>query len=102
QTRMESPMLDFKVYTFPMYRLSAIIIGVNNMALFSGMILMPIFLQEIQDVSPLETGLLLLPGALIMGLLSPVSGKLFDIFGPRKLEVIGLAMTAGTRSLSSR
>lgn len=102
QTKMESPMLDFKVYTFPMYRLSAIIIGVNNMALFSGMILMPIFLQEIQDVSPLETGLLLLPGALIMGLLSPFSGKLFDIFGPRRLAVTGLAMAAVTTFFFSR
>ncbi|MCD2137432.1 DHA2 family efflux MFS transporter permease subunit [Salinicoccus halitifaciens] len=96
QVRMDDPMLDFRVYTFPMYRLSAIIIGVNNMALFSGMILMPIFLQDIQGVSPLETGLLLLPGALIMGLLSPLSGKLFDMFGPRVLAVIGLALAAST------
>lgn len=102
QVRMEEPMLDFKVYTFPMYRLSAIIIGVNNMALFSGMILMPIFLQDIQGVSPIETGLLLLPGALIMGLLSPLSGKLFDMFGPRMLAVIGLALAASTTFFFSR
>lgn len=96
QVKMEAPMLDFKVYTYPMYRLSAIIIGVNNMALFSGMILMPVFLQEIQGVSPVETGLLLLPGALIMGFLSPLSGKLFDMFGPKVLAVIGLALAAST------
>ncbi len=102
QVRMDEPMLDFRVYTFPMYRLSAIIIGVNNMALFSGMILMPIFLQDIQGVSPVETGLLLLPGALIMGFLSPLSGKLFDMFGPRVLAVIGLALAASTTFFFSR
>ncbi len=65
-----------------MFTLSSLLIGTMNMALFSGMILMPIYLQDIQGISPLETGLLLLPGALIMGFMSPVSGKLFDMFGP--------------------
>ncbi|MFC3418767.1 DHA2 family efflux MFS transporter permease subunit [Salinicoccus hispanicus] len=96
QTRMNDPMLNFSVYKSPMFTLSSLIIGVTNMALFSGMILMPIYLQDIQGISPLDTGLLLLPGALIMGLMSPVSGKLFDMFGPKRLAIFGLFLAAST------
>lgn len=96
QTRMDKPMLDFKVYKFPMFMLASLLIGTMNMALFSGMILMPIYLQDIQGISPLETGVLLLPGALIMGFMSPVSGRLFDMFGPKVLAITGLVLTVST------
>lgn len=102
QTRMREPMLNFSVYKFPMFTLSSLLIGTMNMALFSGMILMPIYLQDIQGISPLETGLLLLPGALIMGFMSPVSGKLFDMFGPRNLAIFGLILTVSTTFFFSR
>ena len=96
QIRMDKPMLDFKVYKFPMFMLASLLIGTMNMALFSGMILMPIYLQDIQGISPLETGVLLLPGALIMGFMSPVSGRLFDMFGPKVLAITGLVLTVST------
>lgn len=96
QIYMDEPMLDFKVYKFPMFTLSSLLIGTMNMALFSGMILMPIYLQDIQGISPLDTGILLLPGALIMGFMSPVSGKLFDMFGPKILAITGLTLTVST------
>lgn len=96
QIHMEDPMLNFKVYKFPMFTLSSLLIGTMNMALFSGMILMPIYLQDIQGLSPVDTGILLLPGALIMGFMSPVSGRLFDLFGPKVLAIIGLTLTVST------
>lgn len=102
QTRMDDPVLDFGVYKFPMYALAAMLVGTANVALFSGMILMPIFLQDLQGISPLETGLLLLPGALIMGFMSPVSGRLFDIFGPKLLAIIGLTLAVVTTFFFSR
>lgn len=102
QTRMKEPMLDFSVYKQPMYTLASLLVGTANMALFSGMILMPIFLQDLQGISPLETGLLLLPGAIIMGLMSPVSGKLFDMFGPKVLAIIGLTLAVVTTFFFSR
>ena len=52
-------------------------------ALFGAMILLPIYLQNVRGLSTLETGLLLLPGGLLMGLLGPLVGRLFDKHGPR-------------------
>src|SRR5699024_185922 len=87
QMKLEMPMLNFRVYIHKMYTLGPIISSASNMGLFSGMILVPLFLQDIQRKSPIESGLLLLPGALIMGFLSPVSGKLFYKVGPKWLAI---------------
>ena len=67
-----------------------------NMALFSGMLLLPIYVQNIRGITPMDAGLLLLPGALLMAFMSPLTGKLFDRFGGRVLAVIGLAIMVVT------
>lgn len=102
QFKLEHPMLDFRVYKFPMYTIASLIIGAANMALFAGMILIPIFMQDIQGLSPLDTGLLMLPGALIMGFMSPVSGKLFDMYGPKIMAITGLTLAVVTTFFLSR
>jgi MFS family permease len=66
------------------------------MAMFAGMILVPIYLQNIRGFTPLESGLLLLPGAILMGIMSPITGWIFDKVGARWLSVIGLAITTVT------
>ncbi|MHA4790968.1 MFS transporter, partial [Klebsiella pneumoniae subsp. pneumoniae] len=47
-------------------------------------------MQTMMKWSPLESGLILLPGGLIMGLLSPVTGNLYDKIGGRILSIIGM------------
>jgi EmrB/QacA subfamily drug resistance transporter len=96
QFKIEKPMLDFRVYKYPMFSLSSAISIVVNMAMFSAMILMPIYLQNIRGISPLDSGLLMLPGAIIMGIMSPVTGTLFDKFGGRILAISGLTITVVT------
>ncbi|MEC0131922.1 MULTISPECIES: DHA2 family efflux MFS transporter permease subunit [Paenibacillus] len=92
QMRMKEPMLNFRVYKYPMFALSSAISITLNMAMFSAMMLMPIYLQNIRGISPLDSGLLMLPGALIMGVMSPITGKLFDKFGGKVLALMGLAI----------
>src|SRR5690606_38552865 len=93
QLRLDEPLLDLRPYKYPMFTLASIIAMVNAVAMFSGMILTPAYVQEVRGISPLDSGLIMLPGALIMGIMSPITGKLFDKFGPRALSVIGLAIT---------
>lgn len=94
QFRLEQPLLDLRVYKYPMFALGSIISMVNAAAMFSGMILTPAYVQSVRHISPLDSGLMMLPGAVVMGLMSPITGKLFDKFGPRVLAFIGLAITA--------
>ena len=60
------------------------------------MILMPIYVQTIRGISPMDSGLLMLPGAIVMGIMSPITGKLFDKYGARSLAVFGLIITIVT------
>ena len=59
------------------------------MALLGSMILLPLYLQNLRGLTPLETGLLVMPGGLAMGLLGPQVGKLYDRFGSRPLVIPG-------------
>ncbi|MGR3762529.1 DHA2 family efflux MFS transporter permease subunit [Rossellomorea sp. NS-SX7] len=94
QFKIEEPLLDLQVYKYPMFALASVIAIVNAVAMFSGMILTPAYVQSVRGISPLDSGLMMLPGAIIMGIMSPITGKLFDRFGPRLLSLTGLAITA--------
>lgn len=96
QLNQDNPMLNFRIYKYPMFALSSAISMVVTMAMFSGMILLPIYVQTIRGISPLDAGLLLLPGAIVMAVMSPITGKLFDKFGGRLLAIIGLSITVVT------
>lgn len=92
----DKPMLDLRVFKYDIFALTTIISMIVNMAMFGAMILLPIYLQNIRGFTALESGLLMLPGAIIMGIMSPISGALFDKIGARWLGVIGLTITVIT------
>jgi EmrB/QacA subfamily drug resistance transporter len=96
QLKQGEPLLNFGVYKYPMFALASAISMILNMALFSGMMLLPIYVQNIRGISPMDAGLLLLPGALLMSIMSPVTGRLFDKFGGRILALIGLTIVVVT------
>ncbi|WP_309087490.1 DHA2 family efflux MFS transporter permease subunit [Domibacillus sp.] len=101
QMKLDEPLLEFRIYKYPMFALSSAISVVIAMAMFSGMLLMPIYVQTIRGISPLDSGLLMLPGAIVMGIMSPITGILFDKFGARVLAVIGLSITILTTFMFS-
>ncbi len=96
QLRIEKPLLEFKVFKYNMFALTTVINVIITMAMYSAMILLPIYLQTIRGFSPLESGLLLLPGAIVMGIMSPITGIIFDKIGARWLAVTGLVITVAT------
>ncbi|HSU80447.1 MAG TPA: DHA2 family efflux MFS transporter permease subunit [Candidatus Angelobacter sp.] len=87
------PMLEFRVFKYNIFALTTVVSGVITMAMFAGMILLPIYLQNIRGFTPLQSGLLLLPGAIIMGIMSPITGMLYDRVGARPLAIVGLIIT---------
>lgn len=87
--KYEAPLLDLRAFNFRMFTVSVLLMVVAMMALFGGVILLPLYLQEIRGLGSLETGLALLPGGLAMGLLGPFIGRLFDKVGPLPLTVTG-------------
>ncbi|HZH61711.1 MAG TPA: DHA2 family efflux MFS transporter permease subunit [Metabacillus sp.] len=95
QIKMEQPMLNLRAFKYPMFTIGLLMILVCMMVLLSTMILLPLYLQTSLALTTFAAGLLLLPGGIINGILSPVMGGLFDKFGPKWLVMIGILVVTG-------
>lgn len=93
QLTSESPLLDLRTFQYNMFSLTTVISVAVTIVMYADMMLLPLYLQNARGFTAMESGLLLLPGAVIMGALMPVTGKLFDRFGAKWLAVIGLTIT---------
>ncbi|MBS4201990.1 DHA2 family efflux MFS transporter permease subunit [Bacillus sp. FJAT-49732] len=92
----DEPMLELRVFKYDIFALTTVIGAIINMAMFAAMLLLPIYLQNIRGFSALDSGLLMLPGAIVMAIMMPISGWLFDKIGARWLAVFGLIVTVIT------
>src|SRR5699024_4749234 len=102
QLVLDVPMLEFRVFQFPMFALAIIISMTVLVSLIGAETLLPRFLQTGLGFPPLQSGLVLLPGAIVMGIMSPITGRLFDAFGAKWLAMIGLTVVTITTFLLSR
>ena len=82
-------LLDLRTFRVRVFTVSVVMMGFAMMSLFGMIILLPIFIQNVLGLPPLQSGLLVLPGGLIMGLLAPSVGRLYDRIGARKLVIPG-------------
>ncbi|GGP16363.1 MDR family MFS transporter [Oceanobacillus neutriphilus] len=102
QLRIETPMLEFRVFKNPIFTLSTIIPMIAFMGLIGAETLIPLYMQNARGFTATEAGIALLPGALVNGMMSPITGRIFDRFGARWLAVTGLVIiTASTFALSN-
>ncbi|MCM3717822.1 DHA2 family efflux MFS transporter permease subunit [Fictibacillus phosphorivorans] len=96
QLRLKHPMLEFRVFANSVFPLTVAIGMITFMGLIGAETIIPLFMQNMRDFTAFEAGLALLPGALITGLLSPITGRLFDKFGARWLAFTGLTIITGS------
>jgi len=92
----KNPMLDLRLLGRKVYLVSLIASSLLSVAMLGVLFILPIFLQDYVGLTPLQTGLLTLPGAIITGALMPISGNLFDKIGARPLGIIGLGLMVVT------
>jgi EmrB/QacA subfamily drug resistance transporter len=93
QLKLDSPLLDLRAFKYSMFSLTTIINIAVTMVMYADMMLLPLYLQNARGFTALESGLLMFPGSLLMGIMMPITGKLFDKFGAKWLSVIGMAIT---------
>jgi DHA2 family lincomycin resistance protein-like MFS transporter len=91
-----SPLLDLRAFSYRMFSLSLALLCLAMLALFGMVILLPIYLQTVRGIGSLATGLMLLPGGLLMGLAGPTVGKIVDRYGPRVVTIPGAALLTFT------
>ncbi|ASK63990.1 MFS transporter [Virgibacillus phasianinus] len=95
QLRMRHPMLEFRVFKYNTFTIATIIGMITFLGLIGSETLIPLYMQNMRDFTAMESGLVLLPGALISGLMSPITGRIFDRIGARLLGIVGLTIMTG-------
>lgn len=90
QLRISNPILELRTFRSPMFSLSILLLIIVMMSMFAIIALLPMFLQSVLLVTAFQSGLIMLPGGVVNGLMSPVAGKLFDRFGVRVIIIPGL------------
>ncbi|WP_411843410.1 MDR family MFS transporter [Salinicoccus sp. HZC-1] len=102
QIRLEEPIMDLRVFKYPMYAHAVILFLIIVMTMFASEIILPIYMQGPLALSAAAAGILLLPGSLLNGALSPFMGALFDKLGPRPLMIPATIILSGTMFTMSR
>ncbi|MCM1565853.1 MAG: DHA2 family efflux MFS transporter permease subunit [Dehalobacter sp.] len=92
QLKLDQPMLEFRVFQSKMFTLAMTLIIIVSVAFIGGMTILPIYMQNMNGYSALESGLILMPGGIIMGVLSPITGRIYDKIGVKLLTNIGLSI----------
>lgn len=92
--KRDHALLDLRTFQSLNFTISIILMVTTTMTLFGTIILLPIYTQNVLQLTTLETGLMLLPGGILMGVLAPIVGRLYDRFGARVLLVPGATIVS--------
>ena len=94
QFKVKNPLINLSVFTNKTFTLTTFLSGISNIALLGVELVIPLYLQDVHQVSAFVSGLILMPGAILMGILNPITGKLYDKLGIKKLSLIGYSILA--------
>nr|WP_257915896.1 MFS transporter [Clostridium sp. LY3-2] len=101
QLRAKEPMLNLKVFKSKTFTYSTLVVMIVFTGFVSAELILPMYLQMARGFSALDSGLTLMPGAIIMGVMSPITGKIYDKIGARGLSLLGISLlTIGSFMLS--
>ena len=87
-------LLDLRVFASRNYVMAVVIMAIISLAMFGTFSLLPLYLQNVAGLDPTAAGLVLLPGSVLMGVLGPVMGRVYDARGPRTLLIPGTILIA--------
>jgi len=91
---VDDPLLDIRIFRYGAYTHSLVLISLLMVVMFGVLFYIPLFLQAGQGMGALDAGITLLPQALMMGVLMPIAGRVYDRIGPRWPAAIGLALVS--------
>lgn len=96
QLKLEQPILEFRIFKYKIFTLTTALGMIVFMAMIGAAVVLPLFMQNMLGYTALESGLMLLPGAALMGIMNPITGRMFDKFGAKWLAIIGIFIVAVT------
>ncbi len=96
QFNLKQPILEFRVFKYKVFTISTILGMITFMVMIGAAVMLPLYMQTMLGFSAFESGLALLAGAVLQGIMNPFSGKLFDLYGAKYLAIIGLGLIVVT------
>lgn len=97
QTADRAPLLDLRPFKERNFTLSITILTVAFGVMLGTVVVLPIYAQTGLGLSVLATGLILLPGGITQGVLSPIVGRIYDLVGPKPLVIPGVLVLCGAQ-----
>ncbi|NEW06929.1 DHA2 family efflux MFS transporter permease subunit [Paenibacillus sp. SYP-B3998] len=92
----ENPILDFRLFKNPIFTLSLAASSFVMISMQGGIYMMPIFMQNVTGLTPMQTGLVMMPQSIAMAFMMPVAGKLVSKYGVVPLGILGLTIIGCT------
>ena len=92
--RVDDALLDLRVFRAGNFTFAVIIMTILALSMFGTLTLLPQYLQNVAGLNALQSGLILLPGSVLMGLLGPVMGRVYDSRGTRPLLIPGTILVS--------
>lgn len=94
QLHLDEPFLNVRVFQNKQFALTTLAIMMSMMAMMGVEMMLPTYLQNVHGMNAFHSGLVLLPGALVMGIMSPIAGRVYDRIGSRRLAAVGFSILA--------
>jgi EmrB/QacA subfamily drug resistance transporter len=95
ELRRRDPMVDFGFFRSRTFLGASLVLFIATFALFGLMFFLTLYMQNVHNYTPLQTGVRFLPAMVMLIVVSPISGRLTDRVGPRPLIVVGMLAVAG-------
>lgn len=92
QLRLKTPILELRVFKVRIFTLVTIISILSFSLLIATESILPIYVQNAQELSALHAGLVAAPGALTLAFMSLVAGNLYDGYGGKKIAILGFIL----------
>lgn len=92
QLRLTTPILELRVLKVPVFALIAFISILSFSLLISIETILPMYAQNAQQYSAFFGGLIVMPGALTLAVMSLFAGNLFDKYGGKVIAIIGFVL----------
>jgi DHA2 family multidrug resistance protein len=100
--RKEQPLLDLDIFRSSIFVNASVIVIIRSLALYGGMFFLPFLLQGVLGYTPFQSGLLLLPNALMMLVSRPYAGKKADQGLIRNISIAGIVLVSFSMLLFAR
>ncbi|WP_203340223.1 DHA2 family efflux MFS transporter permease subunit [Planococcus beijingensis] len=91
QLKMPEPMVDLRVFQYPMFALGTVLMVITLFVILSVAILIPIYLKSVLAYTSIAAGLLMLPANLLNIIMAPIVGSNFDRVGARIFTRLGFS-----------